>query len=80
MVKIVTDSTSDLPKEIAEQYGIHVIPLTIFFGEEAYKDGIEITPSNFVDKLKAAKDLPTTSQPSPGDFAKLYEELTADGS
>ena len=80
MVKIVTDSTSGLPKEVAEQYGIHVIPLTIFFGEEAFRDGIDLTPTSFVDKLKAAKDLPTTSQPSPGDFAKLYEELTEDGS
>ncbi len=80
MVKIVTDSTSDIPKELIEKHGIQVIPLTIFFGDEAYKDGIDLTPETFIDKLKSAKDLPTTSQPSPGDFAQLYRELTADGS
>jgi DegV family protein with EDD domain len=80
MVKIVTDSTADLPKELAAQHGIHVVPLTIFFGEEAYKDGIDLTPETFLEKLKAAKDLPTTSQPSPGDFAQVYKNLTEDGS
>jgi DegV family protein with EDD domain len=80
MVKIVTDSTSDLPKELVERYNIHVIPLTVFFGEDAYKDGIDLTPDSFIEKLKAAKELPTTSQPSPGDFAELYKNLTEDGS
>ena len=67
-IKIVTDSTADLPAEVAEQLGITVIPLNVHFGEETFLDGVDIFPDEFFARLKAARQLPTTSQPSPGKF------------
>ncbi len=78
-VRIVTDSTCDLPAELVEKYQISVVPLTVFFGEQAYRDGIDITSQEFYQRLVQAKKLPTTSQPSPGDFATAYQPLAAEG-
>jgi DegV family protein with EDD domain len=74
-VKIVTDSTSDLPKEFAESLGISVIPLNVHFGTDVFKDGIDIKPDAFYEKLISGSQLPTTSQPSVGDFLNLYDDL-----
>lgn len=74
-VAIVTDSTADLtPQEAADQ-GIRVVPLQVIFGDVAYADGVDLAPAEFYSKLSAARDLPTTSQPSPGDFLAAFEEL-----
>lgn len=73
-VRIVTDSTSDLPPHIAQELGISIVPLSVVFGEDVYKEGVEITPDLFYDKLQKAKDLPTTSAPSVGDFLEVYRE------
>ncbi len=80
-VAVVTDSTSDLPKDLAEQHGIHVIPLYVHFGEEAFKDGIDIQADEFYTRLQSEKVFPTTSAPSAGAFMELYRELakTHDG-
>ncbi len=80
MVRIVTDSTADLPAELAQAYQIKVVPLKVVFGAEAYLDGVELKPDEFYRKLKAAPALPTTSQPSPGEFEAVYRELAQDGS
>lgn len=72
-IKIVTDSTSDLSPAMAEQYDIEVIPLTVTVAGQSYRDGIDITPDQFYPLLTTAKELPKTSQPSPGDFAKVFE-------
>ena len=52
-VKVVTDSTSDLPKDLAEELGVTVVPLTVYFGEEAYKDGVEMSSSDFFRRIVA---------------------------
>ncbi|MDA1173467.1 MAG: DegV family protein [Chloroflexi bacterium] len=79
-VKIVTDSTSDLPEEIVKELGVTVVPLSVFFGEEAYKDGIEITREEFFKRLTSGNDVhPHTSQPSVEDFVAVYKELTDQG-
>ena len=78
-IKIVTDSTADLPPEIAEQLGITVIPLNVHFGEETFLDGVDIFPDEFFARLKAARQLPTTSQPSPGKFMEVYGSLAEAG-
>ncbi len=78
-IAIVTDSTSDLTPAQAIEYNIHVRPLYVVFGDTMYKDGIDIHPDEFYDKLKASQTLPTTSQPSPGEFIELYESLLAAG-
>jgi len=74
-VKIITDSTSDLTPEIAGELGITVVPLYVHFGAEVYQDGIDLTTGDFYRKLAENKTLPTTSAPSPGDFAKVYDTL-----
>jgi DegV family protein with EDD domain len=78
-VRIVTDSTADLPKEEADALGIVVVPLTVFFGEEAYLDGVDLDNAGFYRKLAASKDLPRTSQPSPAMFQEAYTRLINEG-
>lgn len=75
MVKIVTDSVSDLPAEVAEEMAITVIPLNVHFDTEAYKDRVELTAEEFYHKLENSSTLPKTSAPSPGLFAKVFDEL-----
>lgn len=78
-IRIVTDSTADLPKETADRLGIIVVPLKVNFGHDVYRDGADLTPSEFITRLKRETDLPTTSQPSPGEFVAVYEKLIAKG-
>ncbi|HLI08673.1 MAG TPA: DegV family protein [Ktedonobacteraceae bacterium] len=78
-VRIVTDSTADIPPTIAERLGITVVPLTVFFGDEAYLDGVELDNATFYSKLATSKELPRTSQPSPAAFAEAYERLIKEG-
>ncbi|SDN35454.1 DegV family protein [Alkalicoccus daliensis] len=79
-VKIVTDSTVDLPKEQLAKMGVTVVPLTVTIEGESYLDGIDITNSEFVSRLVSSKEIPKSSQPSAGVFAETYEKLGADGS
>ena len=74
-VKIVTDSTSDLTHEIVSELDITVVPLFVHFGEETYRDGIDLTTEEFYRKLTQSKVLPTTSSVSPGYFAEVYDTL-----
>lgn len=78
-VRIVTDSTADLSEEIIKDLQIEVVPLKVIFGEEVYRDWIDLKPKEFYDKLKASTILPTTSQPSPGEFAEVYQNIGKDG-
>lgn len=73
-VHIVTDSTSDLPQVLRNQYDITVVPLTVTFGSQSFIDGVEITPSEFLDRLTHSDSLPTTSQPPAPDFARVFAE------
>ena len=77
-MKIVTDSGSDIPPEVVQELGITVIPLYIRFGDEVYRDGVDISADQFYDKLAHSRILPKTSTPSPGDFAKIYNQLAAE--
>mgnify|MGYP001121680689 CR=1 FL=1 len=74
-VKIVTDSTSDLTPEIASKLGITVVPLYIYYGNESYRDGIDLTTEDFYQRLAQNKTLATTSAPPPSVFAKTYDRL-----
>jgi DegV family protein with EDD domain len=75
---VVTDSTADLPKEWRELYDIEVVPLKVLFGTETFRDGVDIDNEEFFRKLSSATKLPTTSAPSPGEFAEVYERLAKD--
>lgn len=79
-VKIVTDSTCDLPRELIEEYGISVIPLNVNFEGKSYQDGVDLFPGTFYRMLSKAVSHPATSQPSPESFMRVYKKLTADGS
>jgi DegV family protein with EDD domain len=72
---IVTDSTSDLPPEWLERYDIEVVPLKVLFGEETFRDGVDMNNEEFFARLAASNKLPTTSAPSPGEFAEVYSRL-----
>jgi DegV family protein with EDD domain len=74
-VRIVTDSTCDLPRELATSLGIVIVPLTVAFGDEVFLDGIDIDASTFYERLRTAPDLPRTSQPSVDRFVGAYEAL-----
>jgi DegV family protein with EDD domain len=76
-VAIVTDSTADLPPQLIKQKLIRVVPLTLNFEGRSLLDGVDIKPSEFYRKLPNATTHPTTSQPSPGQFAEVYNELLA---
>ena len=75
MIKLVTDSTAYLPQEIVEKYDIRVVPLCVHFGKEAFKEGVEMSNEAFYTRLQEAPELPTTSQPSAGDFLQVFQEL-----
>src|SRR6266513_5783072 len=76
---LVTDSTADIPLDQARANGITVVPLTVFFGDEAYLDGVDLDNASFYRKLQASKELPRTSQPSPASFQEAYINLINDG-
>jgi DegV family protein with EDD domain len=78
-IRVVTDSTANLPADLAASKGIEVVPLQVMFGSESFADGIDITNEQFYERLKQSKALPTTSQPAPGQFAATYRRLLNDG-
>lgn len=78
-LRIVTDSTADLPAEIREALRIEMVPLTVHFGAESYKDVVEMGSEAFWRKLASSPHHPRTAQPSPGDFLKVYRSLAAQG-
>jgi DegV family protein with EDD domain len=77
-IKVVTDSGSDIPLEVAKKLGITIVPVYIYFGDKAYKDGVDIGPDELYKRLVQGPIYPTTTQPMPADFAKTYSELSKD--
>lgn len=75
-VKIVTDSTADLPPNVVQEYGLTVVPLHIHFGLETFEDGVDITQEQFYRRLTSEHHLPKTSAPSAGAFAEAYERVS----
>ena len=72
---VVLDSTADFPDAPKRFPNFRVVPLYVRFGDESFRDYVEMSPSAFYERLAVAKELPTTSQPTPGDFLAVYEEL-----
>jgi len=75
-VAIVTDTTACIPKEQVEKYSIEVVPIELVFGDRVYRDGIDISPSEFYALLRQAKKLPTTSGSLPGPYLEAYREAS----
>jgi len=78
-VAVVTDSSPYIPDEIIKENHIHVVPLTVIWGEENFYDGVDITPVEFYQRLETAKVMPSTSQPSVADFEVLFRKLDQQG-
>lgn len=79
-VAIVVDSTAFIPSDLVAQYNLHVIPQVLNWEGKSYLDNIDITPDEFYTRLKTAKEMPTTSQPSAGEFHEFFSKIaeTAD--
>jgi len=72
MVQIITDSSADLPRHLINTYGIEVVPLSVRIDGEDYREGIDLAPEQFFEKMAHANALPRTSQPSPAQFEELF--------
>jgi len=75
VVKLVTDSVADLPPEVVKELEITVIPLNVHFGQEAYRDRVDLGSDDFYQKLEHSSTFPSTSAPSPGLFAEVFDGL-----
>jgi DegV family protein with EDD domain len=80
-VQVITDSTSDIPQDLADELGIRVVPIYVRFADKVYRDGVDIHNEEFYSLLASSSFHPATSQPNPEDFAAVYKEYcdTADG-
>jgi DegV family protein with EDD domain len=78
-VAVVTDSTADLPRDLVEELGIRVVPLSVTFGSETFISGVTIDHAGFYERLGASAQLPTTSQPTPAWFEEAYADCVDDG-
>ncbi|MGD2040611.1 MAG: DegV family protein [Anaerolineae bacterium] len=79
MIRIATDSATDLPAEFLTEYGVSMVPINIQFGTETYEDGVDLDRATFYRKIEELKILPTSSQPSVGQFVERYKALIAEG-
>jgi len=79
-VKVVTDSTADLPSELAEELGITVVPVYLRFGDKVYRDRVDISEDEFYHRLLHDPIHPSTTQPTPQDFADTYQKLSQEAS
>jgi DegV family protein with EDD domain len=77
-VKIVTDTASDISPKEAQQLGIHLVPIYVRFGDIIYRDRVDISTEEFYNKLSSSNIHPQTAAPSPGDFQKVYDDLSKD--
>ena len=77
-IAVVTDSTSDLPQELAKEHGIRIIPQVLIMGTKTWRDGVDIDPPAFYELLQTSPDFPASSQPSVADFREAFEELAKD--
>ena len=78
-IAIVTDSTAYIPNDLVRKYGIHVAPQILIWGEETIRDGVDIMPEAFYERLKTATVMPTTSQVTIAYFHELFQKLAAEG-
>jgi DegV family protein with EDD domain len=78
-IALITDSTCDIPQELIDQYNIIILPQIVIWGEETLRDRVDITPKEFYRRLETDEELPSTTQPSPGDFQAIYQQAIDQG-
>jgi hypothetical protein len=77
-VALVTDSSADLPDPVLDRHHIALVPLQVVFGDETFRDRVELKPEEFYRRLRAARELPTTSQPTPADFVRVLRDARSE--
>jgi DegV family protein with EDD domain len=77
-VAIVTDSSADLADSILDRHHIAIVPLQVVFGNETFRDRVELRPEEFYRRLRTARDLPTTSQPTPAEFVRVLRDARSE--
>jgi DegV family protein with EDD domain len=75
VVRIVTDSASDLPADVVEELQISIVPMYVRFGSEVYRDGVDLKTDEFYRRLVTSRTVPTTSAPKMKDFGEVYDRL-----
>jgi DegV family protein with EDD domain len=78
-IALITDSTCDLPQNYLNQYNIEVVPLAIIWGEEQFRDGVDLKAEDFYQRLASDPVIPTTSQPTPAEMVQVYEKAKENG-
>jgi len=78
-IQIIADSMTDVPKELINKFGIMIVPLQVHFGDEEYRDGVDLTYEEFYNKLSTKKELPRTSQVDPNTFMEVFEKVLGEG-
>ena len=78
-IALITDSTCDLPREYLDKYNIQVVPLTIVWGKEQFRDGVDLTANDFYQRLDTDPTMPTTSQPTPMEMVQAYKDAISKG-
>ena len=78
-VRILVDSTADLPPARARELNVEVVPLIVLFGDEAFEDGVDLDGPAFYSRLRSSPVMPTTATPAPGVFEERYHKLIAEG-
>lgn len=78
MVRVITDSTADIPEELVHKLGITVVPSYVMFGTESYRDGVELSREQFYDRLVSTREIPTTAAPPPAAYEAVYRQLAED--
>lgn len=79
MIKVIADSTCNLPQETLDEYDIRIAPIPIQFGEETFEEGVDIDRDTFYKKIEETGIMPTSSQPTPAWFGRYYKELNEQG-
>ncbi len=77
-IAIVTDSTADIPREMVEEYGIHVVPQILIMGDKTWRDGVDIDSPTFYELLRTSPHFPASSQPSVTSFQEVFSQLSED--
>ncbi len=78
-IRVVTDSTCDLPDDLLEEFGITMVPLTVIFGDQEYLDGRDLSSADFYRKMAESPELPTTAAPGEGPFIEIFRRLASEG-
>ena len=73
-VAVIADSSADLPDAVLDRHRITLVPLQVMFGAETFRDRVELRPEEFYRRLRTSKELPTTSQPTPGEFIRVFRD------